>query len=316
MALTIAEADAVSTKYFDKTITQQVYEASPFFAKLKADKQIMTDGGTSMQWPVRISKLNNAKATGPRARVDFKSGETRTGADIDWVYYDTTNVIHWDERVQNNGKEKIINLLKDKAEEALEDIREILYQSIFATTTAVSGTDMETLDRIVDSAAAYGGIAVADAAAWAGVEDSSTTTLKLYGSGSLATARNSATFGQDQPTLHITTRDLFSKYESLLQPQQRYEDKQMANLGFANLTFNARPVVSDVFCPDNYWYGIDMKCIELRVHSDNNLDVGSWFKMEQAGYPKALGKYICWVGNLMARRRRTSFKFSALIATN
>lgn len=315
MALSIAEADAVSTKYFDKTITQQVYEKSPFFATLKADKQIITDGGTSMQWPVRTSKLNNAKSTGPRNRVDFKSKETRTGADIDWVYYDTTNVIHWDERVQNNGKEKIINLLKDKADEALEDIREILYQAIFATD-GVSGTDLETLDRIIDAADDYGGIAVSDAAAWAGVEDSSTTTLKLYGSGSLSTARNSATFGTDMPTLHITTRDLFSKYESLLQPQLRYEDKKMANLGFTNLTFNTRPVVSDVFCPDNYWFGIDLKCIELRVHTDNNLDVGPWFKMEQAGYPKAMGKYICWVGNLLARRRRTSFKFSALIATN
>lgn len=315
MAVSIAEADSVSTKFFDKTITQQVYEKSPVFSKMKADKQIITDGGTSMQWPIRTAKLNNAKSTGPRARVDFTSKETRTGGDIPWVYYDTTNVIHWDERVKNNGKEKIINLLKDKAEEALEDIRDLLYQSIFATTTAVSGTDMETLDRIIDSAATYGGVAVADAASWAGIEDSSTTTLKLYGEGSLSVHRNSATFGPDEPTMHVTTRNLFSKYESLLQPQQRYEDKQMVNLGFSNLTFNRKPVVSDVFCPSGYWYGIDMSCLELRVHTDNNLDVGSWFKMEQAGYPKALGKYICWVGNLLARRRKSSFKLSALVHT-
>ena len=315
MAFSINEANTVSHKYFDKSITQQVYEKSPFFAKLKADKQIMTDGGTSMQWPVRIAKLGNAKATGPRAKVDFQSKETRTGADIKWVYYDTTTLIHWDEEVENNGKEKIVSLLKDKATEALEDIREELYQAIFATSTAVSGTDMETLDRIIDAADTYGGIAVSDAASWAGVEDASTTTVKLYGSGSLSSARNSATFGTDLPTMHITTRDLVSKYESLLQPQQRYEDKQMANLGFANITFHTKPVIGDVFCPSGYWFGIDMACIELRVHTDNNLDVGDWFTLEQAGFPKAKAKYICWVGNLLARRRRTSFKFSAFDST-
>jgi hypothetical protein len=315
MALTIAQAEAVSTKYYDKTLTQQVYEGSPFWAKLDADKQITT-GGNSIQWPVRTSKLNSAKATGPRARVDFTSKDTRTAADIDWTYYDANTMINWDERVKNNGKQQIIDLLKDKSTELLEDIREKLYQAIFLTTTATEGTDLDTLDRIVDSAASYAGIAVADAASWAGVEDSTTTTLKLYGSGSLAAARNDATFGTDMPTLHITTRDLYSKYESLLQPQQRYEDKQMANLGFASLTFNAKPVVSDVFCPTGYWYGIDMKCMELRVHTDNNLDVGKWFSLEQAGFPKAMGKYVTWVGNLLARRRRTSFKFSALVATN
>ena len=108
MALSINELNAVSKKYFDPTLTQQVYEKSPFFAKLKADKKIKTDGGTSMQWTIRYQKLDNAKATGPRAKVDFQSKETRTAADIDWVFYDAQTLIHWDELVKNSGKGKII----------------------------------------------------------------------------------------------------------------------------------------------------------------------------------------------------------------
>lgn len=311
MAFTINELNAVSKKYFDSTLTQQIYEKSPFFAKLKADKQIITDGGVSIQWPVRTSKLGKAGSTGARTQVIFDSVETRTGADIPWVYYDSETMLHWDEKVANSGKGKIIDLAKDKAQELLEDLREALYASIFSTS-GVSGTDLETLDRIISAADTYGGIAVADAAAWAGVEDSTTTTMKLYGAGSLSEARNNATFGTDQPTMHITTRDLVSKYESLLQPQQRYEDKQMANLGFANITFHNKPVIGDVFCPAGYWFGIDMTAMELRVHKDNNMKVTDWFELKQAGYPNALAKYVAFVGNLMARRRRTSFKFSAL----
>ena len=312
MAFTITELNAVSKKYFDNTLTQQIYEKSAFFAKLKADKQIITDGGTSIQFPVRTSKLNTAQATGPRAKVDFQSVETRTAGDIKWVYYDAQTMLHWDEKVANSGKGKIIDIAKDKAEELLKDLRDTIYSAIFATSSAVSGTDLETLDRIIDSAASFAGIAVSDASAWAGVEDSSTTTLKLYGSGSLSYARNSATFGTDEPTMHLTTRDLVSKYESLLQPQQRYEDKQMANLGFANITFHNKPVIGDAFCPSGYWFGVDMSAMELRVHKDNNMKVTEWFELKQAGYPNALAKYVAFVGNVLAKRRKTSFKFSAL----
>ncbi len=311
MALSINELNAVSKKYFDPTLTQQVYEKSPFFAKLKADKKIKTDGGTSMQWTIRYQKLDNAKATGPRAKVDFQSKETRTAADIDWVFYDAQTLIHWDELVKNSGKGKIIDLLKDKSAEVLEDLQEKLYTALFATTYT-SGTDLEPLAVIVDSAAAYGGIAVSDATEWAATEDSSTTTLKLFGANSLAYMRNQATFGTTEPTMHITTRDLASKFESLLQPQQRYEDKKMANLGFSAMTFHGVPVIGDAFCPAGYWYGLDMSAFELREHTDYGLKVGDWFELPQAGYPNAKAKYVSWVGNLLARRRKTSFKFSAL----
>jgi len=264
-----------------------------------------------MQWTIRYKELDNAKATGPRSKVDFSSEETRTGADIDWTYYDAQTLIHWDEQVKNSGKGKIIDLVKDKSAEVLEDLQNKLYKAVFATS-GTAGTDLEYLSKIVDSGAAYGGIAVADASEWASAEDSSTTTLKLFGDASLSYMRNQATFGTEQPTMHITTRDLVSKFESLLQPQQRYEDKTMANLGFSAMTFHGVPVLGDVFCPAGYWYGLDMKAFELREHSDYGLTVGDWFELPQAGYPNAKAKYVSWVGNLLARRRNTSFKFSAL----
>ena len=39
MALGIDEANTVSDKFYDKTITEQVYENSPLFYKLKQEKK-------------------------------------------------------------------------------------------------------------------------------------------------------------------------------------------------------------------------------------------------------------------------------------
>ena len=314
MAFTINETNTVSKKYFDTTMTQQVYEGSPFYSKLQDDEQVILSGGTSVQWPLRVKKLDRSRATGPRTKVEFGSDETRTAGDIPWVYYDGDTMIHWDEQVKNSGKGQIVRLIGDRATELMEDIKNKLYEDLFLTTYSSTGQKIVTLDTIIDSADTFAGIAVADAAQWAGQEDASTAALAIFGSGSLSEIRNAATFGKLEPTLHVTTRDLWSKYESKIQPNQRYEDKQMANLGFASLTFHKKPVVSDIFCPAGYWFGVDMDCFELVVHKDHNMKVKDWFELPQAGYPNAFAKYVCWVGNLLTRRRRTSFKFSALDA--
>lgn len=311
MALSISEINAVSKKYFDSMMEQQVYEDSPFFKKLNSDKRKSTSGGTSIQYPVRIKKLDNARRTGFRSKVEFQSNETRTGADLEWVKYDSHTMIHHDEKIKNYGKGEIISLAKDRAEELIQDLKDKLYEALYATSRT-AGSDLESLLVIVDSADTYAGIAVSDASEWAAQEDSSTTTLKLYGSGSLSYMLNAATFGTRGPNMHVTTRDLVSKYESLLSPQQRYEDKEMANLGFDSVTFHGKPIVGDAHVPAGYWLGLDMKAFELRTHADSNMKPTEWFDLKQAGFPDAMAKYVAFVGNLMCRMRKTNFKFSAL----
>lgn len=306
----IEEVNAVSHEYFDKTITQQVYEGSPFFKKLKADKRVRKDGGTQIQFPIRYQKLGHAKSTGFRTQVDYKSKETRTGGTLEWKKYDAETVLHHDEMLKNAGQGKIVSLIKDKSSELVEDLKDKMNSAIFELTQGVD--DFVPLPVIIDSSGSYAGISPSDVSDWASVEDGSTTVLTTYGPTSLSKRINSATFGSHQPTLHITTRDGVSKFESLIDPQKQYEDKAMANIGFENVTFRKKPIVGDVFCPANYWFGIDMDQFELCEHSDEPAEPTDWFTLPQAGFPKAMAKYICWVGNIMCRMRRTSFKFTAL----
>lgn len=311
MALAISELNAVSKKYFDGTITQQIYEESPFYAKLYGNKKVIIDGGKSLQWTVRISKLGSAQSTLPRAKVDFQSTETRAGADLDWPYYDVKSMIHWDEKLKNAGDGRIIDLIKDRTVEMKEDMQDRLSTDLYQTSQ-LSGK-MVPLAVIIDATATYAGILYTDGDGdWKSTEDASTTQLVLDGAGSLSYMRNQATFGKNQPDLHLTTRDLASKFHSLLQPQQRYEDPEMANYGFSNITFYKKPVIGDPYCTANSWFGIDMSAFELWVHKDNNMKVKDWFSLEQAGFPNAAARYGVWVGNIVVRCRRTSFKYTAL----
>ena len=313
MALSIAEADAVSTRYFDKTLTSQVYEKSPFWTKLKQIGNISTDGGTKLQWPIRYKKSDQTGFVGPREQIVYSEIDTRTSAELDWRYLVGQAMISWDERVKNSGKEQIVNLLSDKTTEMGEDMLDHFNTALYAA--APGANDMESLHRIIDTGTTYAGIAVADAAEWAAAaEDASTTELKLYGSGSLSYMINQATFGTNKPNLHITTRDLWSKFESLIEPQKRYYGKEtgLAKAGFTTLYFHDAEIVADYACTAAAWFGIDTDKFEIRYHKDWNMKKDPWKELGQAGYPNAMYKVCSWVGNIMCRMRKTSFKFTAL----
>jgi hypothetical protein len=310
MALSIAEANAISHEYFDKTIRQQVYEGSPFWKKLKADGRLRVEGGTQVQFPIRYQKLDHAREAGWRDKVEYRSRETRTAGILTWKKYDADTAIHHDETLYNSGRQRIINLIKDRSEELSEDLKEKMHNAIFSTSQGSNA--IQSLDTIIDSTTAYAGVDPSDASEWAAQEDSSTTTLIIYGANSLSEMVNDSTFGENGPTMHVTTRAGVSKFESIMDPQKIYEDKDMANLGFMNVTFKKKPVVGDVFCPEGYWFGIDMEQFEIVENSAEGGEPSDWFSLEQAGFPNAMAKYVCWVGEILCRMRKTSFKMSNL----
>lgn len=313
MALSIDEANAVSSKYFDKTITQQVFEKCPFYVRLKERGNISTDGGTQIQFPIRHERLDKARWVGPRDQVTYGQKETRTSGVLDWKYLHFHAMMSWDEVVKNSGRQQIVNLMRDKAEEMQEDAK---YKFSTALWDTSAGSDqISSLDDIIDTGDTYAGIAVADASAWAaGVEDGTATEMVLYGETSISESMNACTFGADKPDLIVTTRDLWSKFESLIEPQKRYynKDTALAKAGFTSLQFHDAEVISDVYVATGYLYLIDTDKFKIRYHPRWNMKVNKWTDLEQAGYPYASVKNGAWVGNICCTMRKTSGKYTAL----
>jgi hypothetical protein len=311
MALDISELNTVSKKYYDQTLTQQVYEKDPFYGKVLQKKNVTWSGGTQIQWPIRYKKLGTAQWFGPRDQIAYTGAETRTAAVESWRYLNAVTTLHMDEKIKNGGKGQVVDLVKDKTEELQEDMLDKFCTEIYATTASTNA--LTPLVTIVDSATTYAGIAVADAADWASQEDGTTTELTIYGQYSLSYYINACTFGPNGPRYHITTKNLLAKLESLIEPQKRYEDKETADIGFRNLTFHGgNTVVATSYCPAGYWYGLDIDKFEIRYHPDYNFKTSDWFELPQAGYPWSAAKTVVWAGNTLCRMRKSSFKMTAL----
>ena len=310
MALTLDQLNSTTTRYFNKKIRDSAYDKSAFWKTLKEDNNIKIKGGTQIQFPIWYQKLDQTTAVGFREQVEFTAKETVTGGVDEWRAYVTQVMIPWDDNMMNRSVHEIVDQTKAKSQEVQRDMIDKLSTDLFATTQGAKAITM--LSTMVDSADDYAGIAVSDAANWAGKEDNAKTTLVMFGSGSLSYMVNQATRGTDGPTLHITTRDLWSKYESILESQQRYEDKKMANLGFTTLTLKSKPVVADPFCTAKYWYGLDMTAFEFAIQEGHNMNYGDWMDLAILGFPYAKAKIADCVGNVVCHCRNTSFKMTVL----
>ena len=312
MALSVSEANTVTDRFYKTPMVQQVYEDSALWVKMKSQNKLKRAGGERLQFPIRYKEFGKSDAVDPRAEVSFEQLETRTAGVLPWTYYNTAQMISWDERVKNTGKEKIVNLMKDKSDEMVQDQNERFATDLF--TTNPNGKGFVALPVIIDGTADYAGIADADADSnWAAaVDDTSTTTLLLYGSGSISESVNASTFGKYSPDFHLTTRDLASKAESLLEPQKRYQDKVLADAGFKNVTFHGAPIVGDDHCPAALWLGMCMKAFEIWCHTDYDMELTPWKELFQAGFPNAMGRTLSWAGNIVCTMRKCNMKYTAL----
>ena len=311
MALSIAEADAVSTSIYDKKMVQQAYDEVYFFAKLKKDDKIMQKGGNDLQWTIRYRKLDQSDAVDWDDKVTFIKKDTRTGAADTWAPYRGNTLLTWQENATNQaGKQRIVNLIADKSTELMEDMVDDMATDLFATS-AVAG-NIVPLSTIIDAGDTYAGISVSDAATWLSTEDSSSTTLTR----ALLNTNVAATqFGTHGPTVHITTRALLGKYDNLIGASEEWRDVETANMGFNHLSFYQKPIIGDSYQQSTYWYGIDMDAFEMWVLQGEDMNVSGWVDLTPAGYPGSLGKVCRHVCQIVCRRRRTSFKLSALTGT-
>lgn len=308
MAISVTEANTVSNHGFDALVEQQIYAKSAVLTRLKQMQKVNT-GGYDLRTNIRYAKLGRSGSVDPEAQIVFSKSTTRTAAVFNRAYYEGDTVITMKERAENYGKGQIVNLIKDKTQELSED-----FYNAFATdlyTAATSANPVTSLSAIVGSAS-LGGIAAADVATWKAATLASTT-LSLA---CVGTAVAGATFGTDKPTMHITTLNLWDKFNRLMVSNVRYEDKAMANAGFDNIKWYSAPVIGDQLCPASTWYGLDMNALELRVDPAFNFKITQWMDLDVAGYPNSLGKVMTFAGQLVTNMRQTCFKFTALDYTN
>ena len=218
-----------------------------------AGRVMMEEGGTQIVEPVLYATNSTAASYSGYDNISLTPQDGITAAIYDWKQIAASIAISGIEEAQNRGTEAIIKLLNAKIMQAEMSIKSLVNGQLLSSNDGTGGTAKE-FNGIGGFAGSLnttiGGIDASTNTWWnptiqAGIQGQ---TLSLV---NMANTYNNASKGNDTPDLIITTEQLFSKYESLLTPNVRYQDVSKANAGFQNLMFKQTPVVFDLAMPGN-----------------------------------------------------------------
>jgi len=238
---------------------------------------VMEEGGTQIVEPVLYEENTTAASYADYDNILLTPQDGITAAIYNWKQIAASIAISGIEEAKNRGTEAIIKLLNAKIMQAEMSIKKLVNDQLLSSNDGV--TNPLEFNGIGGFAGALnteiGGIDAASNSWWnptiqAGIQGQ---TLSLV---NMANTYNNASKGNDTPDLIITTEPLFSKYESLLTPNVRYQDVAKANAGFQNLMFKQTPVVYDLAMPGNQVSNASMYFLNTKYIKLTGMN-GHWF---------------------------------------
>ena len=207
------------------------------------------EGGSQIVEPLLYAKNSTAAAYEGYDPISLTPQDGISAATYDWHQIAASIAISGIEEAQNRGTEAIIKLLNAKIMQAEMSIKDLLNTMLFDDNSVAKS--FNGLGNIVGTKNnTVGGINGATNSWWNPYIPTASGSAVVLDDIDMANVYNNVSKGSDTPDIIITTEALFSKYESLLTPNVRYQDVAKANAGFQNLMFKQTPVVFDLNATD------------------------------------------------------------------
>ncbi len=235
------------------------------------------------------------------------------------------------EMLQNDGKERMINLLESRIGNAERTMMNNLSNDCYSDGTASGGKQIGGLQLLVadvNNSGTVGGIAAGTWGFWQNYVGSFASNSLTPGASTMQTMMNRVWLaiarGRDTPDLWIGDNTYFRYYWESLQAIQRITSDSMGQAGFQSLKFHTADVVYDggfqgtsagnvsvlgsggswtsgSGAPASHLYALNTNYIFLRPHAQRNmvpLDPDR-FSVNQ----DAMVRLIAWAGNMAMSNR-------------
>jgi hypothetical protein len=269
----------------------------------------MINGGLSIVETLIKSKQNDGGFYMGADVLNNTQKNTTNLVEFKWQNAYEPIVISRDEERQNSGEmHKIIDLVGSKIQLSERAMKDRMDQSLSTPTgEAANLNDLETLV----GTAALGNLTGSTDTFW----QSTVTTSGAFATQGLtdmttATYAVSSSATQDNPTVFLTNKTIFQKFEQTRLPLERITNGNLsANAGFTSLTFKGKPVVYGNYISSGLMFGLNMNYIYLGVDSETDMVTTPFITPANQTIKVA---YILWRGNLVTNNRRRQFKLTSI----
>lgn len=226
--------------------------------------------GTTFEFPIKYQDTTNGGNMGIADKLDSNRENVRVKASFNLKASNKPVVVAIAEKTANMGDEQVVDLLDTEFDSQAQSLMTLMAQNLY--TGNGSGNDWDSLaNAAADSTvyANYGGLSRSTYSAWDGYYLASTGALTLA---KLATADDACTIGVDSPNLSLTTKSIWSTYESLLTASVRANFSTSGyprmnawggvpstpgmggQQGFVYLTFRGTPIAKDEQVPSGKFH--------------------------------------------------------------
>ncbi|HET9554341.1 MAG TPA: phage major capsid protein [Anaeromyxobacteraceae bacterium] len=260
-------------------IADNVTKNNALFSRLKQKGRIRTfSGGSVIFEEISFAENQNFSWYSGYDQLAVSAQDVISGASFAIKQAAVPVVISGLEKLQNSGKEKIIDLLEKRISVAEATMANRMSEAVYSDGTGYGGKQMVGLASAVPvdpTTGTYGGI---DRAVW------SFWRSQLQSAGSMTPATiqyqmnalwSKCVRGRDMPDLIIFDSNLWQLYMTSLQAIQRFTSADSANLGFPTVKFMNADVVLDGgiggYAPANSGWFLNTNYMFLRPHADRNM---------------------------------------------
>lgn len=307
MALTYNQISAITEKKFIPKLYDNIFDSGPILKRSQTKGWYnKIDGGERIVVPLAYATTTASGWYSGSDTLSTEDNEQITAAEYLWKQlYANITVTSLDEK-KNSGGTRVLDFVKEKTKLAEKTLKDLLSAGVYSDGSTAK--EIVGLRDIVATDQTVGGISQTDNTWWAGQVDSATTTLTIA---AMRAILSSATVDNERPTVISATRANFDRYHALLQPQERFQDKDTANGGFANLLFAGVPIVVDSKCPANHIFFINENHISFKVHKDEDMKFEPFQKPNNQNVKTAK---VYWMGAFTSSNNRLLGKLSAITA--
>lgn len=275
MALSYNELGAMANKLILADVTDGKFFNDQFLNRLLSNK-VTEPGGDGIKAP-RFS-VDETGTTGgfysPRDALSLADYQGITASEHVWKYLQESLVIYHADIASQANDAKRVSMVDAKYRQMKMALNERIKKGVLSDGTASTG-ELTTkqyvgLQAIISATDTYGGIAVADDAAWASFEDLSIGTLTLPILDALYDQANEGDKGA--PTLALLDKNVFTKVKGLLQSYQRVmAESSLDKFGHkgVKLVYNGVDHLVENNMPAQQIFYIDEKHCKLHVQKDN-----------------------------------------------